>query len=104
MRAAGVVMFDLRIRIAARRRHDIAFGDDFDPVAQLGCECGAKDLFGLVTAIDIRLIHGRDALIETRTDLVADVVHTGVGIIAQAPHAIDKAAQVEGFVQLDTIH
>ena len=64
MCAAGIVMFHRRSFIPAYGRHNIAFGNDFDFIAQIGyLQSLPKQFFSHIAAINIGLIHGGDALL-----------------------------------------
>jgi hypothetical protein len=92
--------------VAACRRDDVAFGDQFHLVAQgwRGLECRAQDRLGGVAAINIGLIECRDALGQTGFDLGLDMGRRGVGVVANAPHAIDDAAHLQRIVEFDAFH
>ena len=66
VRRTGVVIFHPCRRVASDRCHDVAFGDDLDLVLQMRRrpEGVAENFLGLVTAIDVGLVHRGDALLE----------------------------------------
>ena len=66
VRRTSVVIFHPCRRVASNRRHDVAFGDDLDLVLQMRRrpEGVAENFLGLVTAIDVGLVHRGDALLE----------------------------------------
>ena len=92
-----IVIFHRRMGPTANRRDDVAFGDDLHLVAQrrVGAQGTAQDLFGAIIAIDIGLIKGGDALVQTCLNFCLDMGWRGVFDIANAPHAIDQSAEAE---------
>ena len=94
-------MFHPRAGIAPGPNKNIAFGHDFDLIAQMrrGAQGVAEHLFGLIAAIDIRLIHRRDALCQTGLDFRLHMARAGVAVICQAPHAINQTAQGHSLSQ-----
>ena len=101
MRRRGIIVFHPRVCIASCPHQDIAFGHNFDLIAQMRrCTQGiAEHLFCRIAAIDIRLIHGRDALRQTGLDFRLHMARAGVGVICQAPHAINQTAQRHSLIQ-----
>ena len=105
MGGRGVVVFHPPVGVTAHGRDDVAFRDDLDPVAQARCRAEriAQDRLGGVAAIDVGLVHRGDALGQARFDLGLHMRGRSIGIIAEPPHAVDDARQVQR-ADLDPIH
>ena len=102
----GVIIFHVGCRVPANRGDDIAFGDDFEFVAQArgGFECVAENGFRRVAAIDIGLVHRRDTLGKARLDLGLHMLRRGVGIVTDAPHAVHQSAEGELRGNINALH
>ena len=69
-------------------RDDVTFGDDLHPLAQagVGAQGVAQNGLGRVTAIDIGLIEGGNALIQTGLNLGLDMAQSEVSLSSPSRH------------------
>ena len=91
MRPRGVIVFYPRRLVAPGWGNDVAFGDNFDLIAQRSALQGvAKNFFGLITAVDVGLINRGYALVKAGGELVANMLGARVLVIGEPPHSIHK--------------
>ena len=94
-------MLDPRVGIATCGGDDVAFGDDlkFVPQPFVFLQAIAQNGLGGIAAINVGLINGCDALRQAGVDLRADMCRRGVAVVADAPHAVDDAAEAHVALQ-----
>jgi len=106
MASRRIVMLDAGGGVTAGRRDDAAFGDDFDLVTQSrsSLQASTQNGFRRVSAVNIGLIHGGDALRQAGFDLGLHMGGRGVLIVTDAPHAVNDAAEFQCFRKSDAFH
>ena len=106
VRAGCVVMLHACACVTTSVNDDIALGDDFHLLPERGTrfERGTHDVFGGVTTVNIRLIEGRDSLIERFSNFGIDMFNRRIGIVCQAPHTVNELAELQPLSNLKTFH